>query len=56
MLESEEKITEQAVDKSSAKLFPAGSVIMAMYGATIGKLGLLSQPSTTNQACCDDKR
>ena len=52
MLESEEKITEQAVDKSSAKLFPAGSVIMAMYGATIGKLGLLSQPSTTNQACC----
>ena len=52
LLESEEKITEQAVDKSSAKLFPAGSVIMAMYGATIGKLGLLSQPSTTNQACC----
>ncbi len=52
LLESEEKITEQAVDKSSAKLFPIGSVIMAMYGATIGKLGLLSQPSTTNQACC----
>lgn len=52
LLESEEKITEQAVDKSSAKLFPTGSVIMAMYGATIGKLGLLSQPSTTNQACC----
>lgn len=52
LLESEEKITEGAVDKSSAKLFPAGSVIMAMYGATIGKLGLLSQPSTTNQACC----
>lgn len=52
LLESEEKITEQAVDKSSAKLFPVGSVIMAMYGATIGKLGLLSQPSTTNQACC----
>jgi type I restriction enzyme S subunit len=52
LLESEEKITEGAVEKSSAKLFPAGSVIMAMYGATIGKLGLLSQPSTTNQACC----
>ncbi len=52
LLESEEKITEQAVDKSSAKLFPAGSVIMAMYGATIGKLGLLTVPSTTNQACC----
>jgi type I restriction enzyme S subunit len=52
LLESEEKITEGAVDKSSAKLFPTGSVIMAMYGATIGKLGLLSMPSTTNQACC----
>lgn len=52
LLESEEKITEGAVEKSSTKLFPIGSVIMAMYGATIGKLGLLSQPSTTNQACC----
>lgn len=52
LLESEEKITEQAVDKSSAKIFPAGSVITAMYGATIGKLGLLSMSSTTNQACC----
>lgn len=52
LLESEEKITSVAVEKSSAKLFPIGSVIMAMYGATIGKLGLLSLPSTTNQACC----
>ena len=52
LLESEEKITEVAIEKSSAKLFPAGSVIMAMYGATIGKLGLLSLSSTTNQACC----
>ena len=52
LLKSEEKITEIAVDKSSAKLFPNGSVVMAMYGTTIGKLGLLSMPSTTNQACC----
>ena len=52
LLESEEKITDSAIDKSSAKLFPTGSVIMAMYGATIGKLGLLSMPSSTNQACC----
>jgi type I restriction enzyme S subunit len=52
LLESEEKITEEAVDKSSAKVFPNGSVIMAMYGATIGKLGLLSTSATTNQACC----
>lgn len=52
LLESEEKITEAAVEKSSAKIFPVGSVIIAMYGATIGKLGILSQESTTNQACC----
>ena len=52
LLESEEKITENAVEKSSAKIFPVGSVIIAMYGATIGKLGILSQESTTNQACC----
>jgi len=52
LLDSEEKVTEGAVDKSSAKLFPVGSVIMAMYGATIGMLGILTQPSTTNQACC----
>ena len=29
-----------------------GSILIAMYGATIGKLGILSFPATTNQACC----
>lgn len=52
LLESEEKITEKAVEQSSAKFFPIGSVIMAMYGTTIGKLGLLTSAATTNQACC----
>ena len=47
-----ENITEEAVENSSAKLNPAGSVLIAMYGATIGKLGILSFPATTNQACC----
>lgn len=47
-----ESITEEAVSKSSAKLNPKGSVLMAMYGATIGKLGILTFPATTNQACC----
>ena len=37
---------------SSAKLNPVGSVLIAMYGATIGKLGILTFPATTNQACC----
>ena len=47
-----ESITEEAVANSSAKINPAGSVLIAMYGATIGKLGILSFPATTNQACC----
>ena len=47
-----ESITEEAVANSSAKINPIGSVLIAMYGATIGKLGILTLPATTNQACC----
>ena len=47
-----ESITEEAVANSSAKINPTGSVLMAMYGGTIGKLGILTFPATTNQACC----
>ena len=47
-----ESITEEAVANSSAKINPIGSVLIAMYGATIGKLGILTFPATTNQACC----
>ena len=50
--DSIEHITEEAVQNSSAKMFPKGTVLMAMYGATIGKLGILEVCSTTNQACC----
>ena len=49
---TEEKITDLGVKKSSAKLFEKNTVIMAMYGVTIGQLGILSIDSTTNQACC----
>jgi type I restriction enzyme S subunit len=51
---SEEKITEEALAASSAKIFPANTVLMAMYGdgKTITSLGLLRNPATTNQACC----
>ena len=52
VLAADEKITELGLKKSSAKLFPEGTVIIAMYGATIGKLGILTQKSATNQACC----
>ena len=47
-----ESITEEAVANSSAKINPTGSVLIAMYGATIGKLGILTFPATTNHACC----
>jgi type I restriction enzyme S subunit len=52
VLSSEEKITAQALSKSSAKLFPANTVLIALYGATIGQLGILSHDAATNQACC----
>jgi type I restriction enzyme S subunit len=52
VLSSEEKITAQGLSKSSAKLFPANTVLIALYGATIGQLGILSCEAATNQACC----
>ena len=47
-----ESITEQALQEGSLRVNPIGSVLMAMYGATIGKLCILTTPMTTNQACC----
>ena len=47
-----ESITNDGFNHSSVRLNPKGSVLMAMYGATIGKLGILDIPATTNQACC----
>lgn len=47
-----ENITEKALNETSVKLNPKGSVLIAMYGATIGKIGILTFPATTNQACC----
>lgn len=48
---TEESITEEAIKSSSAKIFPAGSVAIAMYGATIGKTAILGVDASTNQAC-----
>lgn len=45
-------ITECALAETSVKLNPEGSVLIAMYGATIGKVGILRFAATTNQACC----
>ncbi len=52
IFETSEKITGDAIKKSSAKLFPEYSVLVAMYGATIGQLGILAKESASNQACC----
>lgn len=50
---AEERITKKALDETSAKLFPAETVLMAMYGdgKTITSLGILRRPAATNQAC-----
>ena len=48
--DTEEHITEAAVSASSAKVLPVNTVLVAMYGATAGQLGLLRQPMTCNQA------
>ena len=51
--ETSKKITKKAFDDHSAlKIYPVGSIVIAMYGATIGKLGILDIETTTNQACC----
>ncbi|MGN8852186.1 restriction endonuclease subunit S [Anaerobiospirillum succiniciproducens] len=48
----EEQITQDALDSCTAHINPKGSVLIAMYGATIGKLGVLDIDCATNQACC----
>lgn len=45
-------ITEKALSECSVRLNPVGSVLVAMYGATIGKTAILDIEATTNQACC----
>lgn len=52
IFESEEKITEEAIKKSSAKLLPVNTILLAMYGATVGELGILGKEMACNQACC----
>lgn len=52
IFETEEHITEDAVKNSSAKVLPKGALIVAMYGATIGKIGITAAEMACNQACC----
>lgn len=49
---SEETISELALRRGSFRLNHAGDVLIAMYGATIGKVAILAEPAVTNQAVC----
>ena len=46
-----EKITEEAIEKSAAKLFKAGSMLVGMYDTAAFKMGILREDSASNQAC-----
>ena len=50
--DSEEKITDRALQECSLRLNKIGDVLIAMYGATIGKVAIAGREMTTNQACC----
>lgn len=52
IVDCEIKITEKGLNNSSAKLFPSGTVLIAMYGATAGQVGILNFEASTNQAVC----
>ena len=51
--ETDVKISEAAIENSSAKIIPANCVIVAMYGATAAKVCINRIPLATNQACCN---
>ena len=50
--DSQTHITEEGLANSSAKLFPHNTVLIAMYGATAGQVGILKTEAATNQAVC----
>ena len=53
ILDTTKKVTDKALyDLPTLRIHPKGSVVIAMYGATIGRLGILGNNATTNQACC----
>ena len=50
--DTEEKVTQKAFQDCSLRMNKIGNVLIAMYGATIGKLAIVGKELTTNQACC----
>jgi len=49
---TEQTITLLGLENSSAKIFPVNTVVIAMYGATVGQVGILRKEMSTNQAIC----
>lgn len=53
LINSEKKVTEKALkDYPTLKIYPKNSIVVAMYGATIGKASVLGVEACVNQACC----
>ena len=50
--DTEEQLTQAAIEETNIKLIPAGALLIAMYGATVGRMGILGMTATTNQAVC----
>ena len=50
--DTSKKVTKLAVCQCNLKFYPKNSIVIAMYGATIGKVGILGVKTATNQACC----
>lgn len=50
--DTEEKITIEGLKNSSAKLYPQKTILLAMYGVTVGKIGIIQKEMACNQACC----
>lgn len=48
--ETEESITQEALENSNAKIVPSGTLLIALYGSTVGKLAFLGVDAATNQA------
>jgi len=53
IFDTEEYISQEGLNNSSAKIIPQGAVVMAMYGATAAQVAYLDCDTTTNQACCN---
>ena len=52
LMQCKRKVTNQALREHSLTVYPSGSIVIAMYGATIGKISILKIAGCTNQACC----